>query len=167
MAADTSKQTILRALPAVQDLLHDAFLQDAQRDLPRALVVAAIQDEIARARERILRENGKGNGNGKTPKLEPKALVKEIRDAVKSRLAREAKTAPVRVINATGVIVHTNLGRAPLAAEAIAHVVEVARGYSTLEYDLEKGERGSRQAAVERLLVELLGCEAAIAVNNK
>ena len=161
--ADTSKQTILRQLPAVQDLLHDAFLEDAQRDLPRPLVVAAIQDEIAAARKRIL----DGNGHAKAAKApDAKALVKEIRERVKARLAREAKVGPRRVINATGVIVHTNLGRAPLAAEAIEHVVEVARGYSTLEYDLERGERGSRQAAIEKTLVELLGCEAAIAVNN-
>jgi L-seryl-tRNA(Ser) seleniumtransferase len=71
-----------------------------------------------------------------------------------------------RVLNATGVIVHTNLGRAPLAAAAQAAVARVAAGYSNLEFSLERGERGSRHGHVERLLCELTGAPAAIAVNN-
>jgi L-seryl-tRNA(Ser) seleniumtransferase len=70
------------------------------------------------------------------------------------------------LINATGVIVHTNLGRAPLPEAAIERIVEVARGYSNLEYDLERGTRRSRQAHVEWLLCRLTGAEAALAVNN-
>jgi L-seryl-tRNA(Ser) seleniumtransferase len=70
------------------------------------------------------------------------------------------------VINATGVVLHTNLGRAPLAPEAIAQMADVAAGYSTLEYDLAEGRRGSRAAHVEALLCELAGAEAALAVNN-
>ena len=71
-----------------------------------------------------------------------------------------------RVINATGVIVHTNLGRAPLAAEAIARIAETASGYSTLEYDLEEGKRGSRHQHLGALLAELTGAEDGLAVNN-
>src|SRR3954462_15396173 len=71
-----------------------------------------------------------------------------------------------RVLNATGVVVHTNLGRAPLAAEARAAVARAAEGYSNLELDLSTGERGSRRAHVEALLCELTGAEAALAVNN-
>jgi L-seryl-tRNA(Ser) seleniumtransferase len=70
------------------------------------------------------------------------------------------------VLNATGVIVHTNLGRAPLPSAARAAVARVARGYSNLELDLKTGERGSRHDHIERLLCELTGAEAAIAVNN-
>jgi L-seryl-tRNA(Ser) seleniumtransferase len=156
---DTDKQNLLRELPAVQDLLHDAFLQDVQERVPRALVLKAIQDEIGATRRRIL--DGKGNGKPKDG-----ALVKEIRERVRARLSRDESPGPVPVINATGVILHTNLGRAPLADEAVAHLVAVASGYSTLEYDLEKGGRGSRQAAVEPLVTELLGAEAALVVNN-
>jgi L-seryl-tRNA(Ser) seleniumtransferase len=71
-----------------------------------------------------------------------------------------------RVLNATGVLVHTNLGRAPLAAEALAQVVETARGYSNLELDLSSGSRGSRQDHLASLLRRLTGAEAALVVNN-
>ena len=70
------------------------------------------------------------------------------------------------VINATGVIIHTNLGRAPLSAEACAAVTGVAQGYSNLEYDLDSGERGSRHSHIERLVANLVGAEAAMVVNN-
>ncbi len=71
-----------------------------------------------------------------------------------------------RVINATGVVVHTNLGRAPLAAEALDAVAEVARGYSNLEFDLDAGQRGSRTHSLEPLLCEMTGAQAGLAVNN-
>jgi L-seryl-tRNA(Ser) seleniumtransferase len=85
-------------------------------------------------------------------------LVGRARDRLRPSLRR--------VLNATGVVVHTNLGRAPLAAEARAAVARAADGYSNLEYDVAAGERGSRQAHVESLLRELTGAEAALAVNN-
>jgi L-seryl-tRNA(Ser) seleniumtransferase len=85
-------------------------------------------------------------------------LVGRARDRLRPSLRR--------VLNATGVVVHTNLGRAPLAAEARAAVARAADGYSNLEYDVAAGERGSRQAHVEGLLRELTGAEAALAVNN-
>ncbi len=81
-------------------------------------------------------------------------------------LAAGARTSLRRVINATGVILHTNLGRAPLAAEAIAHAAAVAGGYSNLEYDLATGGRGHRHAHTERLIVQLTGAGAAAVVNN-
>src|SRR5206468_6677904 len=81
-------------------------------------------------------------------------------------LARARRPRLRRVINATGVIVHTNLGRAPLAQDAIAHVAEAARGYSNLEYDLAGGRRGSRQEHVAEALRRLTGAEAALVVNN-
>lgn len=82
------------------------------------------------------------------------------------RLAAQVRGTLVPVINATGVIVHTNLGRAPLAAAALARVATVARGYSNLEFDLARGERGSRTDHAAPLLAQLTGAEAAIVVNN-
>jgi len=105
-----------------------------------------------------------------------RAVVAERRDELlagarddadlEARAAQRLRPSLRRVINATGVIVHTNLGRAPLAEAARAAVARAATGYSNLEYSLERGERGSRHAHVEGLLCELTGAEAALAVNN-
>jgi len=90
----------------------------------------------------------------------------DMLDRVTYRLRQWTVTRPRTVINATGVIIHTNLGRAPLSAEAVEAMMAVAAGYSDLEYDLERGERGSRLDAVEDLLKRVTGAEAALAVNN-
>ncbi len=87
-------------------------------------------------------------------------------EAVLAEVARARRPSLRRVLNATGVLVHTNLGRAPLAEAALARVVEVGSGYSNLEYDLEQGERGSRQDHLAPLLSRLTGAEAALVVNN-
>src|SRR5204862_484409 len=85
-------------------------------------------------------------------------LREELADARRPRLRR--------VLNATGVVVHTNLGRAPLAEEAVERVADAARGYSNLEYDLSAGARGSRQDHVAAILRRLTGAEGALVVNN-
>ena len=121
------KQSLLRELPAVQDLLQDPAIA-AFGEVPRPLAVAAVQAEIAAARARLLA--GKGD-----------AGLEDIRARVVLRLERERTPGPARVLNATGVIVHTNLGRAPLAQSVADHVSAVAAGYSALEYDLDSGAR--------------------------
>jgi L-seryl-tRNA(Ser) seleniumtransferase len=131
----------LRDLPSVDELARTS-------DDP--LAIDAARTVIARAREQLRAGTAPGD------------LAAELR----AELA-EARAAKLRrVINATGVIVHTNLGRAPLAAAALEHVGEVAGGYSNLEYDLERGARGSRQDHVAALLHRLTGAEAALVVNN-
>jgi L-seryl-tRNA(Ser) seleniumtransferase len=90
----------------------------------------------------------------------------ELLDRVTDRLRQWTRTRPRAVINATGVIIHTNLGRAPLSAAAVEAMMTVAAGYSDLEYNLERGERGSRFDAVEDLLKRVTGAEAALVVNN-
>src|SRR5207247_1573531 len=89
-----------------------------------------------------------------------------LRDAVAEGAARLAAGSLRPVVNATGVILHTNLGRAPLAPAAARAAARIGAGYSNLELDLERGARGSRQVHVEPLLRELTGADAAIAVNN-
>ncbi len=131
----------LRDLPSVDELtreLHD----------PRAADVARALLERARAEIR--------EGN------DPGDLDARLRDALAAARAPHLR----RVINATGVIVHTNLGRAPLAEAALDHVRNVAGGYSNLEYDIEEGGRGSRQTHVTDLLRRLTGAESALVVNN-
>lgn len=131
----------LRDLPSVDELARGS-------DDP--LAVAAARSVLAHAREQIR--------GGADPGDLRERLREELRAARAPRLRR--------VINATGVIVHTNLGRAPLAAAALAQVTEAARGYSNLEYDVEAGRRGSRQTHVAELLHRLTGAEAALVVNN-
>jgi L-seryl-tRNA(Ser) seleniumtransferase len=144
----------LRALPAVERLLQEEPLRTAAREGPRALAVDAARQVLERCREDVRA------GNGRVPG------VAEL--AVRAVRAFEARTRRrlVPVINATGVVIHTNLGRAPLPAAAVDAVEAVAGGYSNLEYDIAAGARGSRQAHVERLVCDLTGAEAAIAVNN-
>jgi L-seryl-tRNA(Ser) seleniumtransferase len=134
----------LRDLPPVDALA-------AQVDAPRAVAVAAARAVLAARREELLR-----GGSG------------EADLAARARAGAEEAERPRlrRVLNATGVIVHTNLGRAPLARAARDAVARAALGYSNLELDLESGTRGSRHDHVEALLCELTGAEAAIAVNN-
>ena len=131
----------LRDLPSVDELA---------RGIDDPLAVEAARTVLERAREEI------------RIGAEPGDLSGRMRD----ELARARRPRLRRVLNATGVIVHTNLGRAPLAAEAMARVEEVARGYSNLEYDLTAGARGSRQDHVTDILRRLTGAEAALVVNN-
>lgn len=148
--------------PALRDLPSVEELAASLGGVPHHLAVAAARGAIEAERARILageEEAGEGGGAG-----EPGA--ERLRAAAAARAAALARPSLRPAINATGVILHTNLGRAPLAGEAAEAAAAVARGYSNLEYDLEAGERGSRQVHVEALLRELSGAEAAMAVNN-
>ena len=138
-----------RSLPAVH-----ALAASLPPDLPAVWRVEAAKTAIARARARI--------ADGESP--EP-VLSDVAHDA--GRLAERYAHPSLRpVINATGVVLHTNLGRAPLAEAVAAEVAAVAAGYSTLEYDAEHGARGSRHVHVEHELTAITGAEAAMAVNN-
>lgn len=146
----------LRELPSVEKLLAQA--DGLITEYGRPLVTDVLREMLARTRERLK------NQNGVTPATPPKTedLLNEAHAALKS-----ITTTTLRpVINATGVILHTNLGRAPLSKAAVAAMQAAAQGYSTLEFDLAKGERGSRTTHAERLLTRLTGAEAALVVNN-
>src|SRR3954447_7885183 len=134
----------LRSLPPVDTLA-------AAVDAPRAVAVAAARAVLAERRAELLA------GAAEDADLPARA---------RAWAARAERPSLRRVLNATGVIVHTNLGRAPLAAAARDAVARAAEGYSNLELDLETGGRGSHHDHVEGLLRDLTGAEAAIAVNN-
>ena len=136
----------LRDLPSVDRLLADEALAAA----PRAIAVEAARTVLERAREQIAAGEEPGDVVGTT----------------RAEVERLSTLSLRRVLNATGVIVHTNLGRAPLAPSALARVEEVGRSYSNLELDLESGARGSRQAHVSEALRRATGAEAALVVNN-
>jgi L-seryl-tRNA(Ser) seleniumtransferase len=131
----------LRDLPSVDELARNA-------DTP--LAVDAARAVLARAREQIQAGDDPG----------------DLAALLRQELARVQEPRLRRVVNATGVIVHTNLGRAPLADAALERVAETARGYSNLEYELDSGRRGSRQEHVAGLILRLTTAEAALVVNN-
>jgi L-seryl-tRNA(Ser) seleniumtransferase len=155
----------LRDLPSVDRLLAQSH--ELVRSYGRPLTTQAYRDVLAAARRRLLATAEVGDTPGTSSAPTPSAPTPDDFQAqARDRLAALTRPSLWPVINATGVIVHTNLGRAPLSAAALAQVEAAARGYSSLEYDLEQGERGSRTAHVERLLTQLTGAEAALVVNN-
>ncbi|WP_423406915.1 L-seryl-tRNA(Sec) selenium transferase [Heyndrickxia sp. MSNUG] len=153
---------LLRLLPAVHELQrHQRFTEIVdQHDADPAHLTEVIKDVLSKNREDLL--NGKWSGR------EPgtNVFVEEFFDIVYETLTQKLDFTLKRVINATGTILHTNLGRARLSETAINHVVETARNYSNLEYKLHEGERGSRHSHVEALVKEVTGAEAAMVVNN-
>lgn len=144
----------LRQLPSIDVLLSWGTLPELARRCGRRQTLIAARAVLECVRETIKTDPG--------AEVSLDAIEREV-----VRLAESAAELSLRaVINATGVILHTNLGRAPLAPEAVRHVAEVASQYSNLEYDLEAGERGKRDAHTERLFSNLLGAETALVVNN-
>ncbi|WIG96940.1 L-seryl-tRNA(Sec) selenium transferase [Myxococcus sp. SDU36] len=147
---DGGKNALLRALPSVEQLLRRPSLEPLLSGVPRARAVAALRLAVDRARGRLVASGGPGFEDA------------DVQHALDTLAAPGLR--PVH--NATGVVLHTNLGRAPLAASAVARVAEVARGYANLEYDLDEGARGSRYAPLVGLLRALTGAEDAVVVNN-
>ena len=128
----------LRSLPSVDRLLGHPRLERLLADFAREPVTDLVRRELDRARASIARGG-------------PALSVDALAEAVEATATALWRPSPRRVINATGVIIHTNLGRAPLSADAQAAVAAAAEGYSDLEYDAEEGVRGSRQSHVEHV----------------
>ncbi len=142
--------TRLRELPSVDRLLSDERVAGLIERHGRLMTVEAARRALEDARASIRAGQ------------EPGDLV----ERVAAQLERDERPSLVRVLNATGILVHTNLGRAPLAPRAVERVLDVANGYSNLELDLDKGTRGSRQSHVAEHLRALIGAEASLVVNN-
>ncbi|MCP4420239.1 MAG: L-seryl-tRNA(Sec) selenium transferase [Chloroflexi bacterium] len=153
---DTDKiQTLLRELPSVDRLLNTAVAVDLTLAYGHNLTVAGLRQSLEITRSNIL--------NGQTSYVPMNAtLVDEARLWLESFLTPTLRP----VINGTGVIVHTNLGRAPLSNAARKAIDNAAQGYSTLEYNIDNGQRGSRAVHAEQLLTHLTNAEAALVVNN-
>ena len=152
-ACNDQMREALRALPRVDDLLDEPRVAAAQGDAPHNLALAAVRASLDRERARIR--------SGSTPRTRD-----ELVTAAAEAVAAEARLNLRCSVNATGVVVHTNLGRAPLSKRAAQHVADVASHYSTLEFDVGTGARGSRHDLVAGLLCDLTGAEAAVVVNN-
>lgn len=147
-------QERLRRLPKVDDLLHHADVLTLLDAHPRMVVLDALRESIDAVRARIR--------STEDAIYAEEDLLAEVR----TRVVLKARRSLRPVINATGIVVHTNLGRSILSEAATLAVAEIASSYSTLEYDVSSGERGSRHVHCEELLCRLTGAEAAMAVNN-
>jgi L-seryl-tRNA(Ser) seleniumtransferase len=143
----------LRKLPSVDELSHKTEIQGLIERAGRGLVLDGIREVLAQIRK----ENKSG-------KITPSEM--EIIQLAEAKVEKWVKPGLVAVINATGVILHTNLGRAPLSRAAISAMVAASQSYSSLEYDLEKGVRSKRSEHAEQLLTRLTGAESALVVNN-
>ena len=140
-----------RTLPAVHVLLEQDGVRALAERVPRSVVVDAVRASLAAARTR--------------PEQAPTTEA-EWTSVVAAHIAASERPTLQPVLNATGVVLHTNLGRAPLATAAVEAIAEVARGFSSLEYDLVEGTRGSRHVHCEALLRDLTGADDALVVNN-
>lgn len=156
---EEGKKALLKQLPKVDLVLNCLEEMDQSSDIPRPLLVEAAREAVESLREEVL--------GGKD--LNPDSLGFTLKScaSVALKLAqKKASQGLKKVINATGIILHTNLGRSILAGEALNAVREMAGNYSNLEFDLDEGERGERYSHVEDILCRLTGAEAAMVVNN-
>ncbi len=156
---EKDKQSVLRKIPSVDKVLEYEDVKMLLQKYSRGVVLKAIQNVLGRIREKLLTDKETLMSN---EKQSLSVTAEEIEDEMKSF----RKPHLEKVINATGVVLHTNLGRSLLPDESIENMKEIASSYSNLEYDLEKGRRGSRYSHIENLLCEITGAEAAFVVNN-
>jgi len=151
------RQTLLRQIPSVDELLCRPRLAQLVGRVDRTLVVETARGVLADLRALVASDPGAAASALGPAEMEER-IAREVERALKFSLRP--------VINATGVVLHTNLGRAPLSREAVEHLRETATAYSNLEYDLAAGSRGRRDVHTARLLARLVGAESAIVVNN-
>ena len=147
-----------RVIPSVEQLRQRHAMHALELRYGRNALIDALRAETGALRDDL--------GAGRLAAVTVDDAVERIERGVESRLRAAMRPSLVRVINATGVIVHTNLGRAPLSDDALARVRDVAGGYTNLEYDLAAGTRGRRDTHAERLVTRLTGADAAAVVNN-
>jgi L-seryl-tRNA(Ser) seleniumtransferase len=148
----------LRVIPSIEQLRQRDAMRALETRYGRSALIDALRAETATLRERL--------ASGAVAAVTVTEAVASIELGAEARLRAAMRPSLVPVINATGVILHTNMGRAPLSAAAVARMSDIASGYSNLEYDIERGTRGRRDAHAGRLLTRLTGAESALVVNN-
>ncbi|MBS1233229.1 MAG: selA, partial [Nitrospirae bacterium] len=148
------KQSLLSKLPSVDELLKSAPGSDLLHAYPRRFVLQGIREGIDQKRREIL--------SGHTADLSEEVLMADIENIIACLSSFSLKP----LINATGVVIHTNLGRSTLSERVLENIRQVSESYSNLEYDIEKGKRGKRYTHIKRILREITGAEDALVVNN-
>ena len=151
----SNRNELLRKIPKIDEMLLDGRLVFLLEKYPRAVIVEELRSIIDGIRKGILSE-----------KITEMPSVEDIISMLEEKTGANNQFSLRRVINATGVVLHTNLGRACLSQKVCDHIREIAGHYSTLEYDLKKGARGSRHDHVEKVICKITGAEAAMVVNN-
>ncbi|MCE5335532.1 MAG: L-seryl-tRNA(Sec) selenium transferase [Desulfobacteraceae bacterium] len=154
--SEKSAKELLRQIPGVDALLQTEPVERALARHPRKLVLDAVREVLDERRKQILQ----------SPEPFPGLDLQELAQCAAQRVELLAEFTLRPVVNATGIVIHTNLGRSPLAEQAIDRLRRICSGYSNLEYDLSAGERGSRYVHAESILRELTGAESALVVNN-
>ena len=152
------KQKTLRKIPSVEKVLGGEEIAPLCKKYSRPLVVKALQNRLEQIRKTIVETNG--------PVDDFIQMLNPTQKDIENEITILTSPSLTKVINATGVILHTNLGRSILSPELINHLTTIAGSYSNLEYDLGEGKRGSRYSHVEQLLCDITGAEAAFVVNN-
>jgi L-seryl-tRNA(Ser) seleniumtransferase len=154
------RSQMLKKIPKVDELLAAQEVKELLKVYPTEVVREGIRNGLERLRQHIL-------SAAKTEDITDETFsLSRLLPLFKEEIAKQVSPHLRRAINATGVVIHTNLGRSPLGERTLRRVVEVAKGYSNLEYDLIEGERGSRYTHVEEILLRLSGAEGGIVVNN-
>ena len=156
---DAMRKELLKDLPKIDEIMLILKKGGILEKAPRDTVISACRCVVRDIRELILSAK-EDDSNIHVPS------INEVVDTVVERIENLRRYSLRRVVNATGIILHTNLGRAPLCKEALERILEVSCGYSNLEFDLEKGGRGLRYGHVQRILRELSGAEDVLVVNN-
>lgn len=157
MTSKAPDKELLRYLPKVDTVLARDPIVSLAGKVPKLIVKKAVRDEIEDLRKAILSGAVQSREN---------LNLETVTQSARERILRENRPRFRRVVNATGIVIHTNLGRSPLSDEVVRQMSLAARGYTNLEYDLVTGERGSRDDLVEEILCRLTGAEAATVVNN-
>ncbi len=152
-------QQVLRKIPSVDEILSRPEITDLLRIHPRTVVVDAIRKGLGQLREELIIKD--------PSKIEDSLFSFEhLYPMIQGGIELQVQPRLRRVINATGVVIHTNLGRSPLPPQVLQHMIDISKTYSNLEYDLNLGERGDRYRHVEGTLCRLSGAESALVVNN-
>lgn len=158
MPISEKQQKLLRMIPGVDRILEMVNTEPDMDKIPRNVVTRSVRRVVGQVREEIFQKDIEVSEKHTSPDYILKQVRKQIQKSIAPKL--------VPLVNATGVVVHTNLGRSILAADALENLLKINTRYSNLEFDLAKGKRGSRYAVVEDILCEVSGAESAMVVNN-
>jgi len=158
MDVTEKQQTLLRMLPGVDHILEIVKTDPFFANVPKSVLIRSIRSVVESLRTIIIDDQQ----HITETKLSDSVILEEVKNSVKEAMTPNL----MRIVNATGVVVHTNLGRSLLAEDAVENLLTIASRYSNLEFDLSKGVRGSRYSIVEDILCEISGAEAAMVVNN-